>query len=388
MKNQKPKPSDKKAESKKLDDKTDVTGDEQETTTGGEKNKAEKGEENINFNQTNEAGAIKPLTDDDRLVTPGNNVIIEGDPELLKEKIPERTTAMKKVDITGAAPTPDTPEPVTTQPQPQTQTFQQPPTSGPAPQPKDNFDTGFNATAQPAPAPQPKSKGGKEEDTHLQTADFLHRNALQGGLHLLGKNIGISMKKVNTLHSAGKLNKNTAIPIQLQSGELGHISMEGRIIMHNNQISGEFDSIVSEEWIQENNSLLAQILRKKGAAMTPEQQYGFNIGAIAISAGFAAFSSIKANNELLKEFQRISTPVAVQPSAPPPPPPAAQTTAPDGPPPPPVDSEALRKANNKVEDVVNKALGNTVKKKRIRIARVKVDKPALTTTENPAQTVS
>lgn len=325
----------------------------------------------INFEQTNDEGEIHPLTDEERLQSPGSNVQIVGDSKLLEQPVPERQQAIKKVDIvTGpisnegatAQPTAPPPQPHFTMPPPPPMP---PPQDGPTAAPKpDNFNTGFQSTGA---QPQKQGRSKPADDPHIQTANFIHENLLRGGLSMLGNNIGVSTKKIDRLHNTGKLNKHAAIPYATATGVI-NVSIFDRILIHNQEVAAPFNDLVSDEWIEQNNPLLAGILRKKGAALSPEAQYGINLSAVILPAVFASIHAIGANNSILKELQRISGPVAaptpnVAASAPPPPPPAAASPAADGSGAAPiVSNDILKKDTNKVESVVAKSIRKRVTK--------------------------
>lgn len=330
------------------------------------------GKKVIDFTQTNEAGAVDTLNDADRIQNAGTNIeIVGGTPELLQQPLPEAGFTTRIVDVSGAAPIPSTNEPSQqskpknervankTQEQQPYATLQSAPGSQmPPPPPPPGGNHSFNPDFDDD-IKEKKSADEEPGDDALATADFAHRSVDSLIVRQIPGFFRYTDSKIDNLHEKKSINKFAVF--QLPQG--GVKTVPDVFNEFNNSID-EDKFIIPEQWIKENNPLLAKILKKKGAVLTDEARYGLNCVALAISIGGAAFQVKKAADNLIKQL-KASTIQQPTPAAAPVPDAGLSTpdinnhTADNTI----VDPEKLAKEKDEIAESVKRALKNAGKKK-------------------------
>lgn len=155
-----------------------------------------------------------------------------------------------------------------------------------------DFNQGFQEEEPEIPA--------AEDD--LSTADFIHRNLLKKGIQQLPNLLTIGKKKIEKLHEKGEINVNLVVP--KNAIDRTPITIYQAVNDFNEDIKTPFD--VSEEWIQANNPLLARIIAKKGAALSPEAQYGINLGMLGVQIGINCYQVLQARGSFLDGLKNFN----------------------------------------------------------------------------------
>lgn len=263
------------------------------------------GNEGVDYSQTDSKGETDILNDEERVIAAGSSVNITGNPQLLNEPVPERVLTSKTVDLEEKGPLAPT---INNNEQQKKEAVSQPGFSATSNQQENSFNSGFNATGpntESTAGPQAKQSVPKgNNDPNLQTAKFLLLK-LREGVQALGNIMGIKKSTINKLHDAGKINKNLPLQIVGPTGAAEYAPLEKVIDIHNANIAQPYQEIISEDVIEENAPLVALVIQKKGAAMTPEQQLGLNGLIIGGMLVVNMYQSYKMNKEFTNSLQLL-----------------------------------------------------------------------------------
>jgi len=167
--------------------------------------------------------------------------------------------------------------------------------NGPAPSEGNNFNSGFEEV-------EPNIDEELPTDDHLATANYIHQLAKKG-VHQLPKLFSISQKKIEKLHEKKELDATVVVPKSAMDPR--PVTIFEVVRDFNEDIKRPFD--IPDEWIEENNPLLARILAKKGAALSPEAQYGLNCGMLFIGITMTSVDVLRSRNSFLDALKEYTT---------------------------------------------------------------------------------
>ena len=335
--------------------------------------------EDVDFAKTNPGGAVDTLNDEDRIPNPGNNInIVGGTADDLSKPIPEAEFTKRTVDISGTGPVPGTePSPQPGRQAPPPKPAPEPGFTIPPPPPIDAGPKSFNPGYDDIPPPPPPT-GGEETpldfgDDALATADFIHSKVARPLIQSLPSLFFTKRKwQIRKLHDKGKINKNALLQIGPDVFTVQQVVDNWNSTLKGN--SNEVD--IPQEWITENNPLLAHILKKNKGVMSVEMRYG--MGCIVLGAhvvqGMAKIAEKAGDFMDYLEKNTKPAPMAPVPAAGPATADINSNTAAA----PKVDPEIVEKQKEDISKTVSEAVKNAGKEKA---ARTRVTKKKETVKE-------
>jgi hypothetical protein len=332
---------------------------EKNKTPGEEKIIKETHTPNIDFEKTNIQGDIDPINDEGRIKPPGaDNVEILGDKSVLEKPIPDITTTNRVVNLNGSPESETASAAAATKPSNTTAAssakakpepeYAIPPGVALNASENDEFASSFNS-AQPN-TQNTQEKVSDAEDGALRMAHTIHKY-MQVGVAKIGGIAGISDKKIKAAEAAGELDTKAILNIP------GQLPKTIGTTINEFNLDKRQNIAIPDAWIEENDPLLAHILRKKGAELTIEQLYAINCGSLVIGLGTNIYTSIKQGNELLASLSDLSAQLRQQSA----PKENAPASADNGA----ISAEQLKKEEEQVNKMASEALGEKVEVEKV-----------------------
>lgn len=251
---------------------------------------------NDELNDVRREGYRDNLNEDEVIQLPEDRIQTIGDATVLDHVIPDARHKGQVIDLTGGAPTGaggGTSQPKSSQSAPKADTGN--PNAGQSqtqgqPKPKSTFNPEFDEMP--------------EEDKN-DSADHVADLVLHGFGELnkqLPKLFLLSEKKMKVLHKEGQINIYRRLPLHNGTGQT--ISTIDYVLNHNNETIKKFE--LPDSFKDQVKPLLSAVLKKKGAAVTPEQALIGLVGFHLVSTGLALWDVRAGTKELVEELKEMN----------------------------------------------------------------------------------